>query len=498
MSLTKVTYSMIKGVIFNPADYGAVFDGVADDSVAVQSAFTAANGTGGTVVFNGAACKIASPLSLNNYSKFNIDFGQCRIEYTGGSGTYLFDMTQAGDMSLSGGFFTASGNTRNFIKTKGSAAAQATTYPTIPADDQWSRRLYVNGATVTGFANVLDLQNFTREMWVNDCNFSNNTKAVSIVGKVVNLHVGSTILYSAVASSNSIVCRGDSGDAAWRYAEGLFFNDCICDVQGYAIDIQDFYLLKFSGGQIQSPSYGVAVTKGICPLTRNFWFTDVQFNGRTIIGSGLASQFLFDGTFDGVFQGIADTAVGIVGYAKNIRVSGQFDTPTGTPVALSVGPNCIGVNFDATIEPTYTTELIVDPTSVAATSARVVGTWTPQVQFGGASVGVTYAVNPEGVYEWNGNSITAYFKIQLSNKGSSTGTATIAGLPYPALVDGVGSIGKYNGFNINVVQILSVNAGSQSVNIKSAGTGSEVILTDVDFSNVSVLNGMVQYIVSSV
>jgi hypothetical protein len=497
MALTKVSYSMIQGVVFNPTDYGAVFDGVADDSAAIQAAFTAANGTGGVVVFAGNACKIASSLSLNNYSHFNIDFGQCQIEYTGGAGTYLFDMTQAGDIAMSGGIFTATGNTANFIKTRGSAAAQATTFPTIPADDQWSRRLYLENATVTGFANVLDLQNFTREFWINICNFSNNTKSVQIVGKVVNVYVNSTVLYSAVASSNSIVCRGDAGDAAWRYAEGLFFNDCICDVQGYAIDIQDFYLLKFSGGQIQSPTYGVAVTKGICPLTRNFWFTDVQFNGAVIVGTGLSSQFLFDGTFDGVFQGIADTAVGVVGNAKNIRVSGQFDTPTGTPVALSIGPNCLGINFEATIEPSYTTEMQVDPTSVSSTSARVVGTWIPEIAFGGASVGVTYT-SREGVYEWNGNSITAYFKISLASKGSSTGNATITGLPYAALVSGVGSIGKYNTFTTNVPQLLSITNATQIIDVKAFGAASETLLTDANFNNTSVIHGMVQYVVSTV
>lgn len=40
MSLTKVTYSMIKGAPINVFDYGAVGDGSTDDTAAIQAAFT--------------------------------------------------------------------------------------------------------------------------------------------------------------------------------------------------------------------------------------------------------------------------------------------------------------------------------------------------------------------------------------------------------------------------------------------------------------------------
>jgi hypothetical protein len=64
MSLTKVSYSMITGAVINILDYGADKTGVADSTVAINAAITAA-GYGATVYLPTGTYKITSSILLN-------------------------------------------------------------------------------------------------------------------------------------------------------------------------------------------------------------------------------------------------------------------------------------------------------------------------------------------------------------------------------------------------------------------------------------------------
>ena len=57
------------------------------------------------------------------------------------------------------------------------------------------------------------------------------------------------------------------------------------------------------------------------------------------------------------------------------------------------------------------------------------GTWTPGLAFGGAVVGMVYS-NQVGAYTKVGNMVTASCYCTFSNKGSSTGSALLTGLPF--------------------------------------------------------------------
>ena len=57
------------------------------------------------------------------------------------------------------------------------------------------------------------------------------------------------------------------------------------------------------------------------------------------------------------------------------------------------------------------------------------GTWTPVLQFGGGTTGIAYGTQ-DGVYTKIGRTVHFSFRIILTSKGSSTGQATITGLPF--------------------------------------------------------------------
>lgn len=93
------------------------------------------------------------------------------------------------------------------------------------------------------------------------------------------------------------------------------------------------------------------------------------------------------------------------------------------------------------------------------------GTWTPTLRFGGNSVGMTYSTQT-GTYVKVGRHVTIGGNITLSAKGSSTGAATIGGLPFAA----GGTINDRWGINaghMNAATWASLTAG---LDINLAGT----------------------------
>jgi len=121
------------------------------------------------------------------------------------------------------------------------------------------------------------------------------------------------------------------------------------------------------------------------------------------------------------------------------------------------------------------------------------GTFTPLLQFGGASVGITYT-SQLGKYTKIGRVVFVNIYVTLSNKGSSSGIASIEGLPFAAAAS----------FNVPltvIYQLVDLNVAggfyAPAAYIPQNGAGvllfeqgdnaAIALLTEADFGNTSVV-----------
>jgi hypothetical protein len=113
------------------------------------------------------------------------------------------------------------------------------------------------------------------------------------------------------------------------------------------------------------------------------------------------------------------------------------------------------------------------------------GTFTPAIDFGGASVAITYS-DQLGFYTKIGNLVTCQIRIVLSSKGTSSGDATITGLPFTAASGGAysGVAGRISSMTFADTYGGFVNIGTSFIileEVTNAGVASS--LTNSDFTN---------------
>ena len=156
MSLTKVTYSMINSSIFNVLDYGAIGDGVADDTAAVQAAINDAIGSisaGGATVY----------FPRGNYNCTNLTFAnKSGLHITGDAGTVYSCIKISGKITCNNTTDFRCNNLKfvganfNFSTDTFSGSPTATNllFEMVDSCANWS----VHDCDFSGFANVFQAQ----------------------------------------------------------------------------------------------------------------------------------------------------------------------------------------------------------------------------------------------------------------------------------------------------------------------------------------------------
>lgn len=116
------------------------------------------------------------------------------------------------------------------------------------------------------------------------------------------------------------------------------------------------------------------------------------------------------------------------------------------------------------------------------------GTFTPSLEFGGAATGMTFS-NRSGYYTKVGNLVSAQVLIVLSAKGSSTGNATITGLPFTtAGTNGARECSAVYSFSMSGLNSLPMAVTDLSATLATlyeSGASGRGNLTDANFTNSS-------------
>ena len=133
-------------------------------------------------------------------------------------------------------------------------------------------------------------------------------------------------------------------------------------------------------------------------------------------------------------------------------------------------------------------ETLLDDADAAAARATLgisLGPFTPALAFGGASTGVTYALR-SGSYLKIGPRVLVSGIVILSNKGSSTGIATIRSLPFTAQDYGALAV-EVNGTTSPGPPHGNVTAGAAWINLDYFAAGNVAGMDNTHFGNNSVV-----------
>lgn len=128
--------------------------------------------------------------------------------------------------------------------------------------------------------------------------------------------------------------------------------------------------------------------------------------------------------------------------------------------------------------------------------------WTPTLLFGGGNTGMTFTTQV-GTYVRVGNLVLVSFFLLLSAKGSSTGSATISGLPFTTAA----TAGHIYAFPLIGYSLATITAGNQlycsavpsttAMSLRNhAPTAALASLTDANFGATSTIHATGVYITS--
>ena len=484
------------------------------------------NGSGNITITAGTVAAGSTPIRTNslaaNTLKTEVQFSQA-IAATDATkvGVAAFDSTQ----------FTVDAN--GFVQLTGISTTDLH-WPTFIVGDTANGANYSTIAAAVAASSSGDTiaiqpgtytENITLKNGVNIVglvNFGGSGGGTKIVGKLIdNGGAVNSNIYNLSFDTNSDFCIALTGSGTIVATNCRFnaTNNTIFSCAGTAnIDCYNCYFsLATTGVALYTGSSGLKFISCVGDNTASSTTASSCSGSVSVISSNL--PYAFATSSSGVFlakQSIINTdAINTTVLTTAGTGTSSFndcELGSGTATCVSVGSGTTVEMYNTSVSSTNTNPVsgagtyksdatIYNNTGYQpSTTTRTFVTvgeylsWTPVLQFGGASTGITYTTQV-GSYTRIGNVVTFTMNIVLSSKGSATGSAAVTGLPYAsaAITTCVlnASLLTYTG------QVAArIGLGGTQLNLDSfATTGARVSLTDTAFVNTTTLQISGSYLV---
>lgn len=365
----------------------------------------------------------------------------------------------------------------NYLNMSNAAAGNSPLLSSVGGDTNIPLQLSSKGTSpiqlygASGGTGVLNLYSGTSYQHITQFTASNtaNTRTITIPDATGTMGVFSSVANNAVAVTD--------GSGNQSYATTL---PSSLTIPGYATSGANSNITSLSGmtGNIDG-----------CAGIRS----SASVNNLTFTYTGSAVNYLNSTNATTTNPPVLSAA------GSDTDITMKISSKGNAPVALygaSGGTNALSIVSGTSYQ--HTTTISTSNTSASRTvtipdadgtiAFQADGTFTPVLAFGGASVGITYTTQI-GVYSRIGNVVTITLQLLLSNKGSSTGNASITGLPFAARAgSGFHSFSVVPGYTFTGIPIVYLQQASSTLNFQAysvAGAASNI--TDTAFTNTSLV-----------
>lgn len=439
--------------VINAADY-VVGDGVTDDTAALASAFTAANGktlyvpAGLTILTGNISLLYSSPTNIP--SRVVAHGATFKAKSGLSTASYLLTLENvhgsAANFRWEGGTFNCDGKCRG-IRIHGMQRGYVGHIRVIKS--------YAYAVDIEGDSGYGIYYNLWENWRIGESGSENGSTGINDYANGSTYYNGANMFLNCTVQFN----RGHG--IAIDYSQNNYV--------GCSIEKNDLYGYSFNH------THATTIVGGYSENNHLNWATDGASDGST----------------DYSFNFVATNTTGVKIYG------GRHAPANGT---LSGGGNVVdvaypgnqGIFFDGT---TFAAngQYKFPATQNASTDANTLddyeeGTWTPAITFGGGSTGLTHSAQ-EGTYTKIGRQVFVRGSLTLSARGSSTGQARVTGLPFSCASGKTGTIiiDYYSGLALATGIVAEVPGGSSSASFYIPGASSSAGATDANFTNTSAL-----------